>query len=257
MLFWTTSKGLWFQAITHNRYMMFSMVFTLLLMMGWYYGVVVALITVVGTNPDLFLNLSIPSSASGVLQAIGSKLGSWWVWGIISAISVKLPVTQAIDISYATKHYLQNRQSMQHKVMSRVSKALVSSIQPSQNYERITIVAHSFGAVVSTEVLATYTDQIAPNIRMITLGGPLLFINPRSQRVRTAMDKVLDNPKVTEWIDFYSDADWLCTRSPVKEDHTKFKSCRITSSVSIGDKLNGNSHSLYFDDSDVINAILQ
>jgi len=168
----------------------------------------------------------------------------------------KLPVTRVIDMSYATQHYLQNGQAMQHKVIRRINSALVSSIQSSQSYERITIVAHSFGTVVSTEVLANYTDQNAPNIRTITLGGPLLFVNPRSQRVRTAMDRVLNNQKVTEWIDFYSDADWLCTRSPVK-DNNKFKSCPITSSVSIGDRLNGESHNLYFDNSDVIKAILQ
>ena len=237
--------------------MMFGMLFTLALMLCWYYGVLVAGLTVVGSNPGPFLRVGIPPSAFESLRSIGTILGSWWVLIGMAVVMAKFPVTQIIDISYATQQYLQNRQAMYHKVKSRISNALSNSIQFSQNYDRVTVVAHSFGAVVSTEVLAAYTGQDVPNLRFITMGGPLLFINSRSERVKRAMDLILDNQKVTEWIDFYSDDDWLCTRSPVAEGDNKFKSHRITSSVSLPDKFKGESHNLYFDDSDVIAAISQ
>ena len=78
----------------------------------------------------------------------------------------------------------------------------------------------------------------------------------RSDRIHDAIDQVLANQLVDSWVDFYSEHDWLCTRSPVAENHQKFESRQITTTVPVDEKVTGASHHLYFEDWEVIETIL-
>lgn len=226
LLFWIASPKLWKQ-IASSKYMLFWMIATLIVSIGWYYGVLAAAFTAIGTNPEV-LNIKLPDQIAEFFKELGSNMGSWYAWGITSVLVSILPVKEVIDISYATKCYLQNYKGTYNKIYSRVNKALKAVTQPSlnnqsfkPNYNRITVLSHSFGSIVSTEVLAKYTNQIP--IRNITLGGALLLITARSPRVQTALNQVLVNDLIDPWIDFYSYNDWLCTKSPVPNKINKFQ----------------------------------
>lgn len=259
LLFWIASKNLW-KLITSNKYMLFWMITTLIVSIGWYYGVLAAAFTAIGTNPEV-LNIKLPDEIAEFFKELGNNMGSWYAWAITSILISIFSVKEVID-SYATKCYLQNYKGTYNKVYSRVNKALKSITQPSlnhesfrPNYNRITFLSHSFGSVVSTEVLAGYTNPIP--IRNITLGGALLLITARSPRVQAALNQILVNDKIESWIDFYSYNDWLCTRSPIPNNINKFQGRQITTTVEFDEKFNGTSHNLYFDDDDVIKTLLE
>jgi hypothetical protein len=253
--FWTISLKTWWQAILYNRYMMFSMICTLLLFLIWYYGAVAAGCSAIGSNPE-FLKISLPENIASWFANLGEAMGSWYVWVVTSMVTSILPVTEVIDISYAVKHYLQNRNGMYHKVCGRLIRALALATQSPEKYDRITVLGHSFGGVISINVLDKYTARNSCKVRLMTLGSPLLFIAARWRPIQEAISDVINNNNVDPWIDFYSNQDWLCTRSPVEEASNKFESHKISTTVSFDAKLTGASHFLYFDDWDVIDALL-
>jgi hypothetical protein len=117
-------------------------------------------------------------------------------------------------------------------------------------------VAHSFGVVIGTEYLAKYNSKSNRNIRYISLGGPLLMVAAKSDRVAEAISQVTENQNIVSWVDYFSNQDWLCTFSPVNSAATNYSSHPITSSVSFDEKIKGASHDLYFQDLDVLEAIV-
>lgn len=256
LIFWVSSLKTWSQ-VRYSKFMMFNMIFTLMLMLTWYYGALAAGVTAIVSNPDFF-GYSLPDGLPEWFKNLGKDMGGWSVWAIAAIFMGLLPVNEMIDISYSTKGYLQNRHGMRHKVCGRIAKALADAGRSAgKGYDRITVLAHSFGVVVETEVLADYTGENAPKARAMTLGGPLLLIAARSDRVQKALDRFIANDKVETWVDFFSDQDWLCTKSPVDENVIKkFQSRRITATVPFDEMARGESHNLYFDDPDVISTLL-
>ena len=260
LLFWLASAKLWKQ-ISSSKYILFWMIATLIVSIGWYYGVLATAFTAIGTNPEVF-NFKLPPEIATFFKQLGTTMGSWYAWIVTSILISIFPVKKIIDISYSTKCYLKNYKGTYNKIYSRVNKTLKAVTQLSQNneiakpnYNSITVLSHSFGSIVSTELLAKYEGQIP--IRNITLGGALLIITARSTRVKDALTNVLVNNKIVSWIDFYSYSDWLCTKSPVSSDEKKFQGHRIKTTVEFDEKFNGTSHDLYFDDDDVIRTLLQ
>ena len=260
LLFWITSPKLWKQ-IFSSKYIFFWAIATLIVSIAWYYGILATTFTAIGTNPEI-LNFELPANIADFFKELGSKMGGWNALAITSILILIFPVKEVIDISYSTKCYLENYKGTKNEVSSRVNKALKAVTQPSQNnkssnsnYERITVLSHSFGTIISTELLAKYNSQVS--IRNITLGGALLIITARSERVRKALADILKNNKIGSWIDFYSHNDWLCTMSPVPSNVTKFQGRRIKTTVAFDEKLKGTSHDLYFDDDDVIETLLK
>ena len=251
--FWLSSWKTVKQAF-YSKYMMGNMLFTILLLLTWYYGALAMGLTAIGTNPEVFGTGPLPDSLAKGLGKLGTSMGGWYVWGMASVVMGFLPVTEIINISYASKSYIQNRRGMYHKICGRLGRTLSQLKHSPQAYDQITILAHSFGCVVSTEVLAHY--QMGPRVRTITLGGPLLLMSARSDRIQAAIDKVLANHLVESWVDFFSDNDWMCSRSPVPENHEKYESRRITTTVPVDEKITGASHHLYFEDWEVIETIL-
>lgn len=219
-------------------------------------SVLAAAFTAIGANQEV-LGLSLPPEIAKFFEELGRTMGSWYAWGITSAVISIIPVTAIIDISYGTKCYLENYRGIYRKICGRIDKALQTVVSQSPpNYDRITVVSHSFGVVISTEVLANYTTENAPQLRTITLGGSLMLVAARSNRVQNALNKVLLNEKIESWIDFYSNNDWLCTISPVPKEIEKFKGRQITATVPLDERVSGASHDLYFDDWDVMEALL-
>jgi hypothetical protein len=256
LFFWITSRKLW-KEVWSSKYILFWTVAALVVSLGWYYGVLAAAFTAIGANQEV-LGLSLPPEIAKIFEDFGRTMGSWYAWGITSAVISIIPVTTIIDISYGAKCYLENYRGIYRKICDRIDKALQTVVSQSpSNYDRITVVSHSFGVVISTEVLANYTTENALRLRTITLGGALMLFAARSNRVQNALNKVLLNEKIESWIDFYSNNDWSCTPPvPKEKEIKKFKGRQITATVPLDERVSGASHTLYFDDWDVMETLL-
>ena len=254
MGYWMRSTSVWAVA-THSKYMFSTMIVSTGLMVAWYVGIVIALLTALSASPDniFFLkDLELEPLLNSIVSGAPNWLG-WYTFGVITVIVGFFPVNSIVDISYATQCYLLNRGNIFHKVRGRINSMLYDAVRE-KSYERITVVGYSFGAVAAVEALASYGGE--KEISFISLGSPLLLVSAKSGRVNNAVVQLNNNPQITFWSDFYSDQDWLCTRSPKVPNEKKFCSQKITSTVPLDEKLKGGSHELYFGDWDVLKCIV-
>lgn len=258
LIYWAGSPKTWVSA-SRSKYMFLNMVLTLLLFLVWYYGAVAAAFTAIGASPEL-LGFELPQGWDDWFIAAGDKMGSWNVWVSAALLMAMFPVADVIDISFGTKCFLQNRLGLQHKINGRLSRALVTVARKPDDYSRVTVVAHSFGVVVATETLAAFDKHELPLQQLITLGGPLELIQGRSARVRDAREQLenrLNTDGFTSWVDFYSDHDWLCSKTPVSDEVAGFEHHKITTTVPWDQRASGASHSLYFTDWDVMKELIK
>ncbi|WP_200929834.1 hypothetical protein [Nostoc piscinale] len=60
------------------------------------------------------------------------------------------------------------------------------------------------------------------------------------------------------WLDFYSNQDWLCTKTPVTEgcDPTKISHRKLKFTLPLSKQINGQSHDNYFINEEVLKAVL-
>jgi len=253
--FWIKDPRIWNQANT-NRFMFGNMVGALILLIAWYYSALTTAFVAVGADPGMFKTIPVFMTLAETIGDIGKTMGGWQAWVAVSLIIGLLPTNQIIDISYATMCYLENRRGIRFKIRARVGKALSLAGHAPGTYDSVTLLSHSFGTVIATEVLAGYSLTHGPTLRFITLGSPLRLLGQRSQAVQDAVKTVAGNHKVGSWMDFYSDHDWLCTRAPVDDHVTKFVGESLATTVPFDEKITGASHELYFEDRRVLEALL-
>lgn len=252
--FWVFAPKVW-KAIRGNAYMLLSMVVSIVLILLWYYGAIATGFKAVAENPQFF-NFELHNNSIKLLGEIGDNLSGWNVWLTASVLLIIMPVTEILDISYFTKSYLQNRESVFNKIFGRISHAFHAIVNSDEQYDHILIVSHSFGVVASVEFLAELDNEAMKKFRLITLGGPLKIMAAKEPRIQKSINKLALNNNLESWSDFYSNQDWLCTLSPVPKETKKYTAHSLSSSVSFDQKLNGASHDLYFEDREVMKSII-
>lgn len=219
-----------------------------LLMVFWYYGIVAIAMTTIGENHNFF-GQSIPDDLAKTISLIANSMVNWQIWIIVSLILTFLPVEGIVDQFYFVTQYLRNDEegiSLRTKTRNRVIPLLNNLLS---NYEKVTVVAYSFGVMISTDVLADYnpsTTQLIP-LHYITLGGTLKFISYKSVNLYKEIQKCLDNKVISNWIDYYSNQDWFGSKTPVPQKKTsieiEFHKTPIDSSL--WEKVTGKTHFYY------------
>jgi hypothetical protein len=249
-------------SITEAPFLFIGLGITLALFISWYFGILVMAFTAIGEKPDFFgfnINDIYPGLAEN-LGKIGKNVGGWNVWLTISALLTFIPINKAIDIADFTRRYLEENSegtNLRAKIRQRVLAVLKDILETKEvEYEKITILAHSFGVVVGTDVLADY-HEIKP-IRYITLGSPLKVFSYQSKWIEKEIEKCLNNDKVESWTDCYSDQDWLCTKTPLPKGYSssKIKFYKNQLKFSLLKQITGKSHDYYFSNEEVLKEIL-
>lgn len=249
--FWVLSPGVW-SAVSGNKYMVVNTALAVLLTILWYLGVVTVFLNTLISTPQIAVENE--DAIYSIMEKIkfSNGLFSGYLLAVSGLIVTVFPVTSIVDIAYATQSYVLNRNSFFNKARSRVIAALNRATR-SGTYQSITIVGYSFGSVVAVEALLAYKGNTP--VRLITLGSPLLLLSAVSPRVKTAVNDLIKKEQLTKWTDFYSEQDWLCSRSPLEEGN-KFCSFELTAMVAFDEKVKGLSHELYFTESDVMEKVL-
>jgi hypothetical protein len=252
LLFWMASPKVW-RVSLRSKYMFVSTFASLLLILAWYYGAVATLFTALGSHPDLQFPELKP-----VLAAWGYSMSSWWVWPCASAITALFPMIAVVDVAHAARAYLLNRDHFANKAQGRLSKVLYGAFK--EDFDRIVVIAHSFGVSIAVEALAELEVRPKMPISLISLGGSLGLMRARCPRLDGAFTRLLKPNPVGAWSDFWSQEDWLGTPSldAGRGDPTApALACHaVDASVSFFSKLNGDSHSLYFSEPAVHEALL-
>lgn len=250
-IYWLFS-GVW-QMARKSRILLFQALIFLLLNVLWYYGSVVLALTSIGQNPSAF-GLQLPSDLADQMAAIGRSLGGWKIWAATSFLLslLPIPISSLVDLTDFTARYLQDETQagiggVRDRIRRRVEGILNDVIQEDA-YERITVLAHSFGVIIGIDLLADYHPKVKKPIRFISMGGSVEFLSYRSSWVLEESARCLNNPALSHWGDYYSDQDWLCTKTPIPdgEQLNKFSSCKIKLRVPLARQIIGDSHNAYY-----------
>jgi hypothetical protein len=255
LFYWFFTKN-WL-AIKDSPPLLIGLGIALLLWIFWYYGTIAVAFVAIGQDPDA-LGFPLPEGWSDSISSLGKQMGGLPVWLILSGLLSFIPINIYADVADFTTRYLDDSSEgkvIRAKIRKRVSDTL-NNVLNDNSYNKITVVAHSFGVVVATDILADY-HQSKP-IQYITLGSALKFLVHKSRWIEKEIHKCLNNETIKSWIDFYSDQDWLCTKVPIPKGSSseKIKHKKNKLKFSLLKQLNGKSHDHYFTDEDVLKTIL-
>lgn len=262
LFFYWLFSGIW-QMAKKSRILFFQFLILLLLNILWYYGNLTVALTTVGQNPSVF-GVQLPLEWSTQLAEIGKFLGSWKIWIITSLILSfsPVPISSLIDLTDFTARYLQDETKagvggVRDKIRQRV-EVILNDIMKQDEYERVTVLAHSFAVLVGIDLLADYSSKIRKPIRYISMGGAIELLSYRSAWVMEETTKCLNNQALLSWRDYYSDQDWLCTKTPTPESTQlhKFSRIKIKLRVPLAQQIIGGSHNAYFFDKGLLEDLL-
>ncbi len=236
----------------------FSAIVGAIFFIAWYYGTLALVFAAIGEDPD-FLGIALNSQWAEYLGNIGSAMGGWSIWLVINGFIEFFPLNVAIDIMYFAMKYIEEDSSsrvLRAKIRNRIF-SVIDSINKTGTYDKITIVGHSFGVMVAVDFLGEYRGS--QSVQFIALGGPLKILSYKESWIEREIQKCLENDRVDTWHDFYSDRDWLCTKTPIPNGSPKTNKIQYHRNplpYSIIKQLSGKSHLHYFTDSSVLRTIL-
>lgn len=239
----------------------FGFTASVLLILLWYYGTISMALIAIGDDPTGFLGSQMPPDWAKMAKHLGEMMGGWSVWLTTSALLTFVPVNMVVDTTHFAQNYLQDAiddstgEAIRLKLRKRVFNTLNSVM--AEDYDQITLLAHSFGVIFCTELLADSHTPLPKPVRYVTLGGQLQFLALRAAWISDLIPKCLKNSAVEQWTDYYSDRDWACTRTHIADDLAgKFESCKIMRSATVWESLSNKMHTAYFYDRIVIEQLL-
>ena len=256
LIYWLISP-IW-MSIKEAPSLFINFIVSAILFTGWYYGILAAFMIALGQT-NSFLGGEFPEIAKKI-GAFGEAMKGWSFWLFVSILSSFLPISSLIDICEFSAAYLgQDREgsNIRYRSRGRVLN-LLEDVLKSDNYDRATILAYSFGVAVGTDTLADYQSE--KTFRYITLGGILKVFSYKSNWVEREIKNCLHNPTINTWIDCYSNQDWVADKTPLPKgsssDRIIYKKVYAKSS-SFLQRLLGKTHVCYFYDSSVWETIIR
>ncbi|WP_233808990.1 hypothetical protein [Paraburkholderia sp. HP33-1] len=215
-------------------------------LLGWYVLTLLAFLQIT----QLFA-LMLPSQ-------IQSLVG--WLWVGVTTLLATGFVTSNIDASYATFCYLKNRDGLSDRVRRRVINAFWEITPQLRSYQRITLLAHSFGSAVAVDAIArmvedTNRPQPLQTIDFVTAGSPLEFLISREPEYEQKIRRCVTSELVDCWIDFYAVTDSLCSKVPF-EAEPKCSNVGVELGYSEFEALLGLAHDAYFEHQQVLEVVL-
>jgi hypothetical protein len=245
-------------SIKESPSLFINFIISAILFTGWYYGILAAFMIAMGQT-NSFLGGEFPEVAKKI-GFFGEAMKGWSFWLFISILSSFLPISSLIDICEFSAAYLgedTEGSKIRYKTRGRVLN-LLQDVLKSDNYDRATILAYSFGVAVGTDTLADYHSE--KTFRYITLGGTLKVFSYKSNWVEREIKKCLNNATINTWIDCYSNQDWVADKTPLPKgsssDKMIYKKVYAKSS-SFLQRLLGKTHLCYVYDSSVWETIIR
>jgi hypothetical protein len=257
LIYWFISP-VWL-SIKESPSIFINFIIAAILFTGWYYGILAAVMIAMGQT-NSFFGGAIPIEVATKIGFLGEAMKGWSVWLFISILSSFLPISSLIDIFEFSAAYLGEDiegSKIRSKTRGRVLDIL-GDVLESNDYDRVTILAYSFGVAVGTDTLAEYHSQ--KTFRYITLGGPLKVFSYKSNWGNREINKCLNNATINTWIDCYSNQDWLSDKTPLPKESSSdkmiYKKVHVKSS-SFLQRFLGKTHVCYFYDSSVWETIIR
>ena len=143
------------------------------------------------------------------------------------------------------------RDDVKNRIMSQMN-----AIHQAGGYDRVTLFAHSLGVIPTLDFLSDYNSVHERKIRCVTIGSAVSFFSNKAKIFREHVNATMNNPKVTEWADYFSKADWLCSYESIGEPGDRVFSKEIKMDSSWLNKMSTKPHKDYFNHSVVMEKLI-
>ena len=252
--YWAFS-GVW-KGFLNRKYLTLGMMAAGIALLTWYYGTVAMFLQALAG--DQTANPTIKRLVEPFLPLFNT-IGTWKVWVVASAFMAVIPVAVLVEMLDLTKRYMTNERAepegppVRVQIRARVKEQIAAALKAGA-YQRLTIVGHSFGAIVALDVLADL--PVSTPVRFVTIGSPIELVKRRAPWIGDEVTKCLARPDVITWIDICSEGDWFASGSDLPEG-TKTRSMRVPIEGTFVDLVYGRTHSRYFDRDEVVGTLVE
>jgi hypothetical protein len=182
-------------------------------------------------------------------------------WPAICALMMIFPVAVVVDVADFARRFLINEPTSEEETglrdrIRRRVRAVLNGVYVHGSYDRVWVVAHSFGTVVAVDVLADYAARGDRRIRLVTLGSPLPLMILGERWMADEVVRCARNPALERWDDFHSRQDWFCGPVPFGSGE-RTASHRIDRPAGLLDRLSARTHYRYLRDPEVFVTLLE
>lgn len=202
-------------------------------LVAWYMLAIAAVLLAFGPDVLAFcshvLGLFSSSRPAAAAAAPDSPWPKWVAAFAVAVLGLKA-TTQSVDLSWTFYAFMEDLDSFRHRLRLRLRGLLSHIVLNEQTWNRIVVVAHSFGTVVAADALGGSSTDGArlPSLHLITLGSPLEFLSCCDAEIRSLVESCLRANEVKAWTDFYAPEDPFCSKVPIAEDPSgKFRAEQI------------------------------
>jgi len=168
---------------------------------------------------------------------------------------------QLVDISYVVNRYLRDKVDRDGFTLNQKSAALIQGallkVIRSKEYDRVTIVGHSFGGMLVVDSLRTPTTPAPANLHLVTLGSFFDLLVGEKSEVRERLRNCASNASIERWDDFWSPDDGFSSAKPVLSKKTTPRYDRHEAHIPSVPAYDGGGHASYFSDPAVLRSILE
>ncbi|MEQ8331013.1 MAG: hypothetical protein RH859_11190 [Longimicrobiales bacterium] len=251
--YWVAS-GVWWGSL-RRKYLTFGLALSVVAFLAWYLGILVLFVEALAADPPSFLAGVMP----GLEEAV-DRIGGLGFWAVASALVGVLPLALLVDLSDFTKRYMSDEPSapdtpplrsvIQERIRGRVRRAVAAG-----TYDRVTIVGHSFGAVVAADYLADAPPSGVP-VRLITMGSLLEVLARRAPWLKADMDRLARRPDLEEWVDIRIVSDWFASGARL-EGQPGPRTVEVRSDETFVDKAAARVHARYFGNQETVREVLR
>ena len=255
LAYWAYS-GVW-RGFRNRKYLTLGLISAAVALITWYYGTAAMFVQALIADQTA---PTVVKSTLGPILPIMTAIGTWKVWAAASLVMGMIPVNTLIDVLDLTKRYLTNERvddggiGLRMQIRRRVREQILAAIDK-DDYSRVTVLGHSFGTVIATDVLADLPASPRP-LRFVTTGSPIELLKRRAEWLPADTTTCLQRSDLTSWTDICSDGDWFASGSDLPE-HAKVRSFRVPIEGTFVDQVSGRTHGGYFDRDEVINILVE
>jgi len=206
------------------------------------------------------LDIPVVGEAVGFFGRASGWLATHAWWAVLPFLLTLLQVDAIVLLARFIKDYFENQEDengvgLRDRLRKRIATTLRTVM--AEDYDEVVIVAHSFGTVIATDILADWPHRDDfKRLSLVSLGSPVTVLRYRSSWLEAERGEILKGDRLTSWVDFFAPSDWLCGAFT---GHRARYGAAMSRSLSFEapwpQRLSGRTHLLYYRDPQVLECL--
>jgi len=214
-----------------------------------------------GVVPDDLKGIPLVSDLVSAFGLVTGWLAAHAWWAVLPFLLAMLQVDALVLLARFTKDYFENREDesgvgLRDRLRRRIVAALESVLVA--GYDEVVVVAHSFGTVIATDILADWPHEAdLRRLSLVSLGSPIAVLRFRSSWLEGERRELLQPRRLAAWVDYFSPSDWLCGAvTGHRESYGEAMSRKLDFEAPWPQKLSGQTHLCYYRDPRVLEQLV-